>query len=65
MNLSCREMIILGAVVTCGTLPIILTSLAKAESPHSGNTETQAVSVASPKDDAVSKYVSGCRKRPA
>ena len=65
MNLFCRAIMIPGAVVLCGALPAMLSSTVRAESARSGNTETQAVSVALPKDDAVSKYVNGCRKHSA
>ena len=54
---------ILGAVVICGAWLAMLSSTARAESARSGDAETPAVSAASPKDNAVSKYVSGCRKQ--
>jgi HEAT repeats len=65
MNPICSAMIIVAGVAICGALPATLSGNAHAESGRSGDTDTQAVSVASPKDGSVSKYVSGCRKHPA
>lgn len=62
MKFPCRTMMILGALV-CSALLAMVSSTAKAESGRSGDAEAQAVSAASPKDNAVSKYVSDCRKK--
>jgi len=47
-----RVMMMLEALM-CGALLATLSSTAKAESARSGDAQTQAASVASPKDDAV------------
>jgi hypothetical protein len=63
MKPSYRAMMFFESVAILGALLAMPSSTARAESAHSGDAETQAASVASPKDDAVSKFVNGCRKK--
>jgi len=63
MKPSYRAMIFFEAVAIFGALLAMPSSTARAESAHSRDAEMQADSVASPKDEAVSKFVNGCRKK--
>ena len=61
MKPSYRAMMFFEAVAIFGAL--LAMPSARAESAHSGDAETQAPPVASPKDEAVSKFVNGCRTK--
>ena len=65
MKTSCQSKISLGAAAIMCALLSTLPGVARAEAPSGGDAVAKPRPATSPKDDAVTNFVSDCRKKPA